>query len=232
MLSQQLFCGDPRKRFHCFNTQLLVDYDGRIIAAILGVPGSRHDMFACKYKGFFESIVSQDGSVALGDPGYQGLSWVVAGLKVPQIKTAADKRFSLVTKAEQKKIEGVNTFFKGISQDLSKETVFRLDYPTCTAVTMISLGIYNWRLSKGVFAAYFDNKDALHAAWAEDVDSLVFFIFFYKIAQEIKTFSKLRCWMMNLMYASARFQMTKIPIWNFLYLFTNKSFPSHDMIPA
>lgn len=164
-----MFCGDFRKRFHCFNNQILIDFDGKIIAASINHPGSWHDVHCYKFKIYFDNILEQDNSLALGDPGYKGLPRVVAGLRANEIVTPEQKRFVLVSKAEQKKIEGTNNYYKKQVKSLSKETRFRMKYSTLGSITIISLGLYNWKLELGYFSDYFENDDAINRAWSEDL---------------------------------------------------------------
>jgi hypothetical protein len=68
---------------HGMLTHLLIDWEGYIIAYLTNVPGSLHDSFVASKNELFRSVL--DGEFALGDPGFAGVDYVVAGLKSNQV---------------------------------------------------------------------------------------------------------------------------------------------------
>ena len=50
-------------------------------------------------------------NLALGDPGFQGVNYVVAGFKSSQLSTLAQFAFDTFSRSEQVLIEHVNSFY-------------------------------------------------------------------------------------------------------------------------
>jgi len=80
--------------------------------------GSVHDSNAAQYNKHFKNILGK--RFALGDPGYNGVPYVVAGSKASQLKTG-HKKFDSISRTEQIPIEHVNNFIKKFSI-LSKQS--------------------------------------------------------------------------------------------------------------
>ncbi len=66
-------------------TQLLVDFDNQIIAAVTGFPGHLHDSSQVRFRPIFRYILGND--FALADTGYAGVDFCVAGLRSNQLRT-------------------------------------------------------------------------------------------------------------------------------------------------
>jgi hypothetical protein len=74
-------------QFHAVHSLFLVDYERRIIGVETGIPGSFHDSSAANNAKFFEKLVKD--KFVLGDPGFQGVGYVIAGFKSNQLPTPA-----------------------------------------------------------------------------------------------------------------------------------------------
>jgi len=59
-------------------THLLVDFQGYIVAVTTNVLGQIHDANAAQHNKLFKQVLKD--KFALGDPGYNGVPYVVAGL--------------------------------------------------------------------------------------------------------------------------------------------------------
>jgi hypothetical protein len=108
-------------QFHAVHLLFFVDYEGWIIGVETGIPGSFHDSSAANNAKFFEKLVKD--KFVLGDPGFQGVGYVIAGFKSNQLPTPAHKAFDSLSRTEQVKIEHINNFVKKC-KTLSKTDVF------------------------------------------------------------------------------------------------------------
>lgn len=81
--------------------------------------------------------------LALGDPGFGGVSYVVAGYKTNQLKSPAHKEFDRVSRSEQVKIEHVNNFVKKCGC-LSKGSTFHHNKATIPGLVLVATGWYNY----------------------------------------------------------------------------------------
>jgi hypothetical protein len=98
------------KGCHFITTQLLIDFDGWIVALATAIPGHMHDVNSARNLPFFREII---GSLyALADPGYDGCDYVISGMKRKCIHTDNEREFFKITYREQRKIEHINNFFK------------------------------------------------------------------------------------------------------------------------
>src|ERR1051326_4309865 len=70
---------------HGMLTTLLVNFDGYISAFVTGTKARQHDSMACYFFPLFPKVLGSN--YALGDPGYAGVPYVIAGLKNNQVTT-------------------------------------------------------------------------------------------------------------------------------------------------
>ena len=104
-------------------TTLLLNYDHYIACFVTGGMGRMHDAAAKHMKCFVKIL---QGKYALGDPGYEGVPYVVAGFKSNQLQQQEkDERnkFDRISRKEQIPIEHVNNFIKSC-RVLSKRNQF------------------------------------------------------------------------------------------------------------
>jgi hypothetical protein len=127
---------------HGVLTHLLVDYDGNIVSVQTNVAGRIPDANAARNNATFLSILGQN-RFALGDPGYAGVPWVVAGLKCNQVHTQEEAFFDMVSRSEQAKVEHVNSFIKKC-KILSKSNQFHHNREKHIACVFIVCGWFNW----------------------------------------------------------------------------------------
>lgn len=136
-------------------THLLIDYEGTIIAFETNVLGSIHDSNAALHNYYFPKILGKD-FYALGDPGYAGVPYVVAGLKSNQLRTKEDLDFDTISRSEQVLIEHVNRFLKGCTV-LSKRVVFKHSRVLHVTCVVICCGWYNMmKTNHGTFSRQLD----------------------------------------------------------------------------
>lgn len=95
---QHLHYNEHYKR-HGMITHLLVDFDGYIIAVRTNVLGIVHDANDAQHNNQFKTILN--GNYALGDPGFAGVPYVVAGLKTNQINGPGARIFDTISREEQ-----------------------------------------------------------------------------------------------------------------------------------
>lgn len=129
-------------QMHGRQTQLLIDYDSNIIAFVTNIPGKIHDSLMAIYNKHFKQIINYD--FALGDPGFQGVSYSVAGFKACQIETRSQRIFTTVTKREQVLIENVNNFIKKC-KSINKSDTFHHNKAKLVACVFICVGMYNYK---------------------------------------------------------------------------------------
>jgi hypothetical protein len=123
-------------------THLLVTFNGDIAAVQTNVLGRVHDSTAARRNKLFPQVLGKN-RFALGDPGYAGVPWVVAGFKTNQLKTPEARRFDTISRAEQAQVEHVNNFIKKC-QVLSKTNMFRQGREKHVACVFIVCGWFNW----------------------------------------------------------------------------------------
>lgn len=78
-MSNQSLLYNGHYKTHGWLSQIIVDYDGLIIAYKTMIPGKVHDSLSATYNKLFKSIVKNN--LALGDPGFQGVGYVMVGYK-------------------------------------------------------------------------------------------------------------------------------------------------------
>jgi hypothetical protein len=128
-------------KMHGMLTHLLIDYEGNIVAFETNVLGSVHDANASLNNRLFPKILGPD-TYALGDPGYAGVPYVVAGMKSNQLQTEDDYEFDKTSRHEQVVIEHVNSFLKHFSV-LSKGKKFKHSRVVHVSCVVICCGWYN-----------------------------------------------------------------------------------------
>jgi hypothetical protein len=137
-------------KMHGMLTHLLIDFEGNIIALETNVLGSIHDTNAASHNFHFPKILGAN-FYALGDPGYAGVPYVVAGLKSNQLKEKEDQEFDTLSREEQILIEHVNRFLKACIV-LSKNVVFKHSRVMHVSCVIICCGWYNMMKTKyGLF---------------------------------------------------------------------------------
>jgi len=136
---------------HGMMTNLLVNFDGYIVAFVTGGAARMNDSMASY---FFPTFVRALGSkYCLGDPGYQGVPYVVSGLKSNQLLSHAHHQFDRVSRSEQVVVEHVNCFIKSC-KSLSKRNQFIHGREKHIACVIIVCGWHNWmKASFGKFSS-------------------------------------------------------------------------------
>src|SRR3954463_6406738 len=86
-------------QIHGMSTLLLIDFSGKIIACFTNIDGHVHDATSASYINEIPEVL--DGTFALGDPGFGGISYIVAGLHSNQVVTEQDQQFDRVSRSEQ-----------------------------------------------------------------------------------------------------------------------------------
>lgn len=131
------------EHYHCHGmlTHLLVDFDGFIASFVTSVAAKMHDSNASRYFKPFVRLL--DGRYAIGDPGYNGVPYVVSGLKFNQLNSDEKREFDRVSRSEQVIIEHVNSFIKSCKV-LSKKNQFIHGRDKHISCVFIVCGWYNW----------------------------------------------------------------------------------------
>ena len=123
---------------------LLVDLDGNIASMACNVDGRCHDALYGTYNDSFREVCAKSKSLSLGDSGFQGVSYCVAGYKPVHIKTDQQRVFDTITRKEQVVVEHVNCFIKKC-KSLTKEGRFIHSPETLAGIAIVVCGWYNWR---------------------------------------------------------------------------------------
>lgn len=132
---------------HGMMTQLLVNFDGFIMAVVTNIAGHNHDAGA-RYCDLIEHVVGDDYAIA--DTAYSGIDYCVAGFKANQLTSEGRERFDTITRHEQVLVENVNSFFKK-ARSVAKETKFIHSTEMQTAAVLICCGLYNFRKLTGSY---------------------------------------------------------------------------------
>jgi hypothetical protein len=146
--SKQHLWWNGHYKTHGVLTHLLLDFDGFIASITTNVKGHSHDSNASQYNTPFQLILGK--KFALGDPGFQGLSWVVPGFKPSHVNTRAEEVFDDISRTEQAPIEHVNNFIKK-SATISKLGKFIHGHEKLAACVFIVCGWYNRKREMGYF---------------------------------------------------------------------------------
>jgi hypothetical protein len=134
-------------KMHGILTHLLVDFEEFIISVITNVKGHSHDSNVASCHPAFKQVLGT--KFALGDPGFQGVDYVVAGFKSSAITTDAQDVFDDISRTEQSAVEHVNNFIKK-SAVLSKQNKFvHPSTDKLVACVFIVCGLYNYKKLKG-----------------------------------------------------------------------------------
>jgi len=131
------------EHYHCHGmlTHLLVDFDGYIASFVTSVAAKMHDSNASRYFKPFVRLL--EGRYVIGDPGYNGVPYVVSGLKFNQLNSDERREFDLISRSEQVIIEHVNSFIKSCKV-LSKKNQFIHGRDKHISCVFIVCGWYNW----------------------------------------------------------------------------------------
>jgi hypothetical protein len=129
--------------FHAVHSLFIVDFTGKIVAVQTGIPGSFHDSTAARYAKKFKALLTPN--LVIGDPGFQGVNYVVAGYKINQLTSDAHKEFDRISRSEQVKIEHVNNFVKKCAS-LSKLSTFHHNREALAGLVVVGTGWYNYML--------------------------------------------------------------------------------------
>ncbi|KAL0477733.1 hypothetical protein AKO1_000405, partial [Acrasis kona] len=97
-------------KIHGIMSQILIDFNGYIIAVETGIPGHLHDATQARNCQTIKKIVGKD--FALTDCAYSNLNFCVGGFKGKQLTSKSRKTFDKVSRHEQVLIENVNSFLK------------------------------------------------------------------------------------------------------------------------
>jgi hypothetical protein len=87
-------------------SHLLVEFSGLIVPVQTNVAGQVHDSTAANHNTLVMEILGD--KLALADPGYARVPFVVAGLKSNQVKSIGATVFDRVSRSEQVIVEHVN----------------------------------------------------------------------------------------------------------------------------
>ena len=129
-------------------TQLLIDYDGYISGFLTFIPGRTGDALTAMYNKLFPKILQSN--YALGDPGFNAVSYIVPGFRPSQVKTNSEKVFDKISRKEQVLIENVNKFIKDC-KSIDKNTAFIHGQDKLLACICIATGLYNFKRELGYF---------------------------------------------------------------------------------
>lgn len=128
-------------QIHCISSLLLVDFDGYVVACSTNIDGFVHDATSAHYNEAFPEVL--EGTLALGDTGFGGVSYVVSGLRSNQVRTASEKLFDKISRSEQVIVEHINNFIKKCAS-INKLSPFIHNRCHLTACVFICCGWYNW----------------------------------------------------------------------------------------
>lgn len=129
-------------------TQLLIDYDGFISGFYTFIPGRTSDALAAMYNKLFPKIIQSNFS--LGDPGFNGVSYIIPGFKPSQVKTTSQIIFDRISRREQVMIENVNKFFKDF-KSIDKNTSFNHGQDKLLGCICVAAGMYNYKRELGYY---------------------------------------------------------------------------------
>ena len=130
-------------QFHTIHSLFLIGFDGSIKAVETGIPGSFPDSPSANFSTLFQDILGPN--LAMGDTGFAGVDYIVAGFTACQLKTAAHKDFDRISRSEQVKIEHVNNFVKKC-KTLSKTCQFIHTNVLLCGCVIVGAGLYNYML--------------------------------------------------------------------------------------
>lgn len=129
-------------------TQLLVDYDGKIIAFKTMIPGKVHDNLSAVYNKEFASILKK--YLCIGDTAFNQVQYAVAGYQRCRLDTPEKRVFDAISRSEQVVIENVNKFIKDC-KSIDKDTSFKHGDEKLLLCVCFGIGFYNMKLSWGHF---------------------------------------------------------------------------------
>lgn len=129
-------------------SQVLVDFDGYVVAYKTMIPGRCNDSMIAMYNTEFRRIIGKN--FALGDPSFQGSGYIVAGFGSSSVNSLGKEAFFIISKQEQRLIEHVNCFVK-VCRSINKEDTFQHGEARLLACICISFGLYNLKRSWGYF---------------------------------------------------------------------------------
>ena len=136
-------------KMHGILTQILINFNGKIIGFITNVPGKINDALIAIYAEFFRDVLK--GRFALGDPGFAGVDWVVCGLRYKQKNSDGAFLFDKISRSEQVLIENVNKFLKDC-KSINKDCAFFHGRKKLLYCIITAIGLYNKKLDWGYFA--------------------------------------------------------------------------------
>lgn len=139
-IDQHLWWND-NYQFHAVHSLFLVDFAGKIIAIQTGIPGSFHDSAVARHNELFSD--SLQDQLAIGDPGFGGVDYIVAGYKTNQLNYPGRREFDRISRSEQVKIEHVNNFVKKC-RCLSKGHTFVHKHDQLSGLVLVAAGWYNY----------------------------------------------------------------------------------------
>ena len=129
-------------------TQLLVDYDGKIIAFKTMIPGKVHDNLSALYNKKFVEILGN--YLCIGDTAFNQIQYTVAGYQKCRLNSPEKIIFDRISRQEQVVIENVNKFLKDC-KSIDKDTSFKHGDEKLFLCICIGMGFYNMKLSWGYF---------------------------------------------------------------------------------
>ena len=135
-------------RMHGRLTQILLDYEGYVVAFNTNIKGKIHDSLAAMYNKDFKRIVGND--IVLGDPGFSGVDYVISGFKPCTLSKWEEHIFDSISRREQVLIENANNYIKE-AKSVNKLDTFRHGEHRLLACVFIAIGLYNLKRTWGYF---------------------------------------------------------------------------------
>jgi len=132
------------KKTHFINTMIIVDFNKMIRAVSTSFPGSLPDNIIARRSPYLRNFVQSRRSLALGDPGFGGVSYVLCGYKGNQLNSPGRMYFDKISRSEQVIVENVNSMFKRCLC-VSKVSKKRHSIQLVGLWNVVAAGWYNWK---------------------------------------------------------------------------------------
>jgi len=141
--SDQYRTWNEHYNFHSTQSLIVADFTGKIHTVVTNLDGFTHDSKSATFSPSIEKAIGKN--FVIGDTGFQGVPYVVAGLKSNQIHDDAEREFDKISRSEQVIIEHINNFIKKCTT-INKCDVFIHSREHLAACVFICCGLYNWLL--------------------------------------------------------------------------------------
>jgi hypothetical protein len=126
-----------------------VDFEKNIVAFTTNYQGYLLDSTCARKNNLFKGICMENQqNFALGDPGFQNVDYIIAGLKSNMIASEKHRILYRVTKSEQVCVEHVNQFLKNFKSLGMKH---RHDNATLVGCVYVACGLYIWKKKNGYY---------------------------------------------------------------------------------